>query len=71
MSRLIQWTRLIFVLCCLGTAALCSAQATKAGEEHVDSRVDIYGGYGYFHPFNSGINGYQYQSISNPNATFP
>jgi hypothetical protein len=69
MSRLTQWTRLVFVLLGLGTATLCSAQATKAGEEHVDSRVDIYGGYGYFHPFNSGINGNQYQSISNPNAT--
>ncbi len=69
MSRLNHWTRLVFVLLGLGAATLCSAQATKAGEEHVDSRVDIYGGYGYFHPFNSGINGYQYQSISNPNAT--
>ena len=69
MSRLTQWTRLIFVLLGLGIATLCSAQATKAGEEHVDSRVDIYGGYGYFHPFNSGIDGKQYQSISNPNAT--
>ncbi len=69
MSRLNHWTRLVFALLGLGIATLCSAQATKAGEEHVDSRVDIYGGYGYFHPFNSGINGYQYQSISNPNAT--
>lgn len=69
MSRLNHWTRLVLVLLSLGTAAFCSAQATKGGEEHVDSRVDIYGGYGYFHPFNSGIDGYQYQSISNPNAT--
>ena len=69
MQRLTQWARLILVLLSLGTAAFCSAQATKAGEEHVDSRVDIYGGYGYFHPFNSGIDGFQFQSVYNPNAT--
>ena len=69
MQRLTQWIRLILVLLSLGTAAFCSAQATKAGEEHVDSRFDIYGGYGYFHPFNSGIDGFQLQSVYNPNAT--
>jgi hypothetical protein len=69
MQRLTQWIRLILVLLSLGTAAFCSAQATKAGEEHVDSRFDIYGGYGYFHPFNSGIDGFQFQSVYNPNAT--
>jgi hypothetical protein len=45
------------------------AQAVKGGTTFVDSRVDVYGGYGYFHPINSGINGYQYQSVYNPNAT--
>ena len=69
MQRLTQWARLILVLLSLGTAAFCSAQAAKAGEEHVDSRFDIYGGYGYFHPFNSGIDGFQFQSVYNPNAT--
>jgi len=70
MQRLTQWARLALVLVGLGTAAcLSSAQATKAGEEHIDSRVDIYGGYGYFHPFNSEIAGYQFQSVYNPNAT--
>jgi hypothetical protein len=69
MQRLTQWIRLILVLLSLGTAAFCAAQATKAGEEHVDSRFDIYGGYGYFHPFNSGIDGFQFQSVYNPNAT--
>jgi hypothetical protein len=69
MQRLTQWTRLVLVLLSLGTAAFCSAQATKEGEQHIDSRVDIYGGYGYFHPFNSGIDGYQFQSVYNPNAT--
>jgi hypothetical protein len=69
MQRLTQWTRLVLVLLSLGTAAFCSAQATKGGEQHIDSRVDIYGGYGYFHPFDSGIDGFQFQSVYNPNAT--
>jgi hypothetical protein len=70
MQRLTQWTRLALVLLSLGTAAATSpAQATKGGEQHIDSRVDIYGGYGYFHPFNSSIAGYQFQSVYNPNAT--
>jgi hypothetical protein len=70
MQRLTQWARLVLVLFSLGTvAALSSAQATKGGEQHIDSRVDIYGGYGYFHPFNSSIAGYQFQSVYNPNAT--
>ena len=69
MPRLTQLTRLVLALISLGTAAICPAQATKSGTEHVDSRVDVYGGYGYFHPFNSGVNGYQYQSVYNPNAT--
>jgi hypothetical protein len=70
MQRLTQWTRLVLVLFGLGTAAaISSAQAIKGGEEHIDSRVDIYGGYGYFHPYDSSIAGYQFQSVYNPNAT--
>ena len=70
MQRLTQWTRIVLALFSLGTAvAISSAQAIKGGEEHIDSRVDIYGGYGYFHPYNSGIDGFQFQSVYNPNAT--
>ena len=69
MPRLTQLTRLVLALISLGTAVCGAAQATKSGTEHVNSRVDIYGGYGYFHPLNSGVNGYQYQSVYNPNAT--
>jgi hypothetical protein len=69
MPSLTQLSRLTLVLLSLGTATFCSAQATKGGAQHIDSRVDIYAGYGYFHPFDSGINGYQYQPVSNPNAT--
>jgi hypothetical protein len=50
-------------------AAAAHAQAKKAVTDHTDSRFDVYAGYGYFHPINSGINGYQYQDVSNPNAT--
>ncbi len=71
MQRLTQWTYLALILLGLGTAATVSrAQAVKGGEEHIDSRVDIYGGYGYFHPLNSsGVAGFQFQSVYNPNAT--
>jgi hypothetical protein len=31
--------------------------------------VEIYAGYGYIHPFSSGIGGYLYQPVYNPNAT--
>ncbi len=49
--------------------AKAAAQASGAGTEHPDARAEIYGGYGYFHPVDSGINGFQYQDVSNPNAT--
>lgn len=49
--------------------AAARAQAGGAGTEHPDSRLELYGGYGYFHPVNSGIAGYQYQDVFNPNAT--
>ncbi|MGC9197481.1 MAG: hypothetical protein ACP5E5_00915 [Acidobacteriaceae bacterium] len=66
-------TRMVLLLLSLsaaiGAGVRCRAQATKAGEEFVDSRVDIYGGYGYFHPDHSSVDGYQFQSVYNPNAT--
>ena len=69
MPRLTQLASLFLALIGATTTSVCAAQAVKGGTTHVDSRVDIYGGYGYFHPYNSGIDGYQYQSVSNPNAT--
>ena len=70
MQRLTQWARLLLVILSLGTAAAgSSAQTTKGGEQHIDSRVDLYGGYGYFHPFNSSVAGYELQSVYNLNAT--
>ena len=48
---------------------LARAQANAGATEHPDSRTEVYAGYGYFHPVNSGINRFQYQDVSNPNAT--
>jgi hypothetical protein len=69
MPRLTRLPRLLLVLLSLGAATSCLAQAAKGGTTYADSRVDVYGGYGYFHPINSGVNGYQYQPVYNPNAT--
>lgn len=54
---------------CLLLPPMAQAQAGGAGTEHPDSRAEIYAGYGYFHPVNSGIDGFQYQDVYNPNAT--
>src|SRR5579872_5225656 len=53
----------------LGASANMSAQASKSATEYPDSRVDIYGGYGYFHPINSGVGLKQYFDVTNANAT--
>ncbi len=53
----------------LGMSAKLSGQATKSASEYPDSRVDIYGGYGYFHPINSGVGSKQYFDINNLNGT--
>lgn len=53
----------------LATGAKLGAQATKSATEHPDSRVDIYGGYGYFHPINSGVGSKQYFDVDNLNGT--
>jgi len=45
------------------------AQMAKSGVNHTDSRIDVYGGYGLFHPIDSSLNGFQYQNVSNINAT--
>ena len=52
-----------------GVSANMNAQASKSATEYPDSRVDIYGGYGYFHPINSGVGFKQYFDVTNPNAT--
>jgi hypothetical protein len=69
MPRLKPWTHFTLLLLSFGLTTCLSAQDVVSGETHVDSRVDFYGGYGYFRPvLNSGINGYAYPEIHNPNA---
>jgi hypothetical protein len=42
----------------------CAAQAAPAGSQTpTPSRFDLFGGYTYFHPFNSTLNGYTYEPI--------
>ena len=45
------------------------AQALGSGSEHPTSKLDIYAGYGFIHPENSSVAGYNYQDIKDPNAT--
>ncbi len=56
------------LLLAVGTAALslyCAAQAAPAGTQPPNpSRVDIFGGYTYFHPFNSTLEGYAWEPIA-------
>jgi hypothetical protein len=62
--------RFAITLLSLGSTLYLSAQNVQSATPHYDSRIDIYGGYGYFHPVNnSGINGYPYPVVYNPNAT--
>lgn len=60
---------LAVLLCFLCGTLKANAQAATSATEHPDSRVDIYGGYGYFHPINSGIDFHQYFDVHNLNAT--
>ena len=53
----------------VGVSANMHAQASKSATEYPDSRIDIYGGYGYFHPLNSGVGSKQYFDVSNLNTT--
>jgi hypothetical protein len=63
------FARAVFVLSLFGLAVAAHAQAMKTSSEYPDSRIDLYGGYGYLHPFNSDINNIPYQNVTNPNAT--
>jgi hypothetical protein len=43
----------------------CAAQAAPAGTQApTPSRLDIFGGYTYYHPFNSTLDGYAYEPIT-------
>lgn len=60
---------LAVVVSLVAAGARLDAQATQSATEHPDSRVDIYGGYGYFHPINSGVGYKQYFDVDNLNTT--
>jgi hypothetical protein len=69
MPRLIRRTLLAPLLLSLGLALPAAAQNVTSGNTHSDSRVDLFGGYSYLRPVsNSGINGYPYPELYNPNA---
>ena len=63
------FSSLSVAVCLLVGVTQCRAQGAASANEHPDSRFDVYGGYGYFHPINSGIDGKQYVDVYNPNAT--
>jgi hypothetical protein len=69
MPRLIRWTVVPLVLAGLSLTVRATAQDVTAGNNHTDSRVDLFGGYSYLRPVqNSNINGYAYPELYNPNA---
>jgi len=67
-SRLVR-----FSLICLAIVSAPTlrgvAQALGSGSDQPTSKLEIYAGYGFFHPLSSTVNGYYYQDIKNPNAT--
>lgn len=69
-------SRIRFAACFLalsvfaGNVTHAAAQAARSSSEYPDSHIDIYGGYGWWHPFNnSAIQGYKFQDVRNLNAT--
>ncbi len=62
-------------LVALGAVTLASAACAQVGPkpttEVAPSKFDIYGGYGYIRPFGtiSQMDGYEFQPVTNPNAT--
>ncbi len=56
-----------------GLLAACSFAAAQTGPKQTpgptDSVLDFYAGYGYLHPFPPGIDGHDFQAVSNINAT--
>jgi hypothetical protein len=59
-------TKLLVALCIAASPLSAVAQAVKTASTPPPefSRLDLYGGYAYFHPFNSEITPFVYQSIN-------
>ena len=66
--RMIRAIQTLFVAAAAAAAflpAAAHAQATAAGSRPPGpSRVDLFGGYTYFHPINSSLDGFEYQPIT-------
>lgn len=60
---------LLAFLALASTLATAGAQAVRSATEFPDTRIDVFGGYAYFHPITSGIDGHQFFDVYNPNAT--
>jgi hypothetical protein len=69
MLCLFRLTRYIAATLLVAGTSFCMAQAGKSAVDHPDSHVEIYGGTGAMFPFNSDIHYYQYQKVTNLNAT--
>jgi hypothetical protein len=69
MYHLSRFTRFAALVLMVGTSSLCLAQAGRAASNHMDSRVEIYGGTGAMFPFTSDIDNKQYQNVTNLNGT--
>ncbi len=55
---------MLLLLCLAGLQTSLGAQAKPTGSaDYPASRVDIFGGYSYFHPYNTSIGGFEYQPI--------
>ena len=66
-----RWFKLSLILVCSVLTFSAAGQDVHSGNSYSDSRVELYGGYGYFRPVaDSGINGYRYPEVYSPNATF-
>ncbi len=57
------------LLCAAMLTGAARGQAKPSAVSHGLQGVEIYGGYGDFHPYNSTISGYKYPNVANSNAT--
>jgi hypothetical protein len=66
MSRILK-SAIVCSLLVMATGCL-QAQAPTTASDYPDSRLDLYGGYGYLHPFTSSVNQIPYVPVYNLNV---
>ena len=59
----------LILLCAALVTSAARGQAKASGVSHGLQGIEIYGGYGDFHPYGSNISGYKYPNVANSNAT--